>query len=166
MGGCPFLYAPWLRLSSSPFLLPSWQIFSPSGQIFGKKGQKLIFICSILSYPRIFGDNKRQKPNIFLKCGCKVGAGLGLLGCFHRVHLVQACRLSRDSGPEGSCPLSSGRVFPAFWSLCCFAFGALVANMALFRVLRGFLARFGGFVWVCIAWVLCVACEAFARVNS
>lgn len=25
----------------------------------------------------IFGDRNRQKPNIFLKCGCKVGAGCG-----------------------------------------------------------------------------------------
>ena len=39
--------------------------------------------------------------------------------------------------------------------------GALLANVALFRVLRGFLDGFGGFVWVCLAWVLCVDCGAF-----
>ena len=32
--------------------------------------------------------------------------------------------------------------------------------MPLFRVLRAFLARFVGFVWVCVVLVLCVACVA------
>mgnify|MGYP003550849453 CR=1 FL=1 len=57
-------------------------------------------------------------------------------------------------------------VFPAFWSLSCFALVVVLANMALFRVLRAFLARFMGFVWVCVAWALCVACVAFVRVWS
>ena len=48
----------------------------------------------------------------------------------------------------------------------CFALGALALNMALFRVLRGFLARFGAVVWVCLVWVLFVACVAFVRVWS
>ena len=54
----------------------------------------------------------------------------------------------------------------AFYPLCCFACGALLANMALFRVLRGFLARFMGFVWVCVILALCVDCGAFVRVWS
>ena len=54
----------------------------------------------------------------------------------------------------------------AFCPLSRFVFGALLANMALFCVLRRFLARFGGFVWVCVACVLCVACGAFVRVWS
>ena len=41
-----------------------------------------------------------------------------------------------------------------------------LANMALFRVLRGFIWVYRLFAWVCIAWVLCVACGAFVRVNS
>ena len=53
---------------------------------------------------------------------------------------------------------------PSFCPLSCFALGALLANMALFRILRGFLAGFGVLVWVCIACVLCVACRAFVRV--
>ena len=32
--------------------------------------------------------------------------------------------------------------------------------MVLFRVLRAFLGRFMGFVWVCVVLVLCVACVA------
>ena len=46
---------------------------------------------------------------------------------------------------------------PSFCPLSRFALGALLANMALFRILMGFLARFGVFVWVCVACVLCVA---------
>ena len=57
-------------------------------------------------------------------------------------------------------------VFPAFCPLSCFALGALLADMPLFRVLRGFLAWFGVFVWVCIGCVLCVVCVAFVRVYS
>ena len=61
---------------------------------------------------------------------------------------------------------SSGRVFPAFWSLCCSSLGASLANMALFCILRAFLAWFGVVVWVCVVLVVCVACVAFVRVWS
>lgn len=44
----------------------------------------------ILSHPRKFGDRNSENTNIFLKCGCKVGAGCG-----------SACLLS-------SCPLGAG----------------------------------------------------------
>ena len=53
-----------------------------------------------------------------------------------------------------------------FYLLFCFALGALIANVALFRVLRAFLEGFGMFVWVCVVLVLCVACVAFVRVWS
>ena len=53
-------------------------------------------------------------------------------------------------------------VFPAFWSLCCFVFGALLADMPLFGVFRGFRGFLGclcGFVWVDVfawfVWLLC-----------
>ena len=42
----------------------------------------------------------------------------------------------------------------------------MLANMPLFGVFRAFLARFGVFVWVCVACVLCVACVVFVRVNG
>ena len=57
-------------------------------------------------------------------------------------------------------------VFPAFYTLAGFMLAVLLANMALFRILRGFLEGFYGFVWVCIAWVLCVACVAFVCVSG
>ena len=61
---------------------------------------------------------------------------------------------------------SSGRVFPPFCPPFRFVLAVLPTNMALFRVLRAFLARFMGFVWVCVVLVLCVACVAFVRVWS
>ena len=79
--------------------------------------------------------------------------------CFQSVHLWQVVGLS-------GLVLSFRAVFPTFWSLCCFALVALLANMALFRILRRFLAWFGVFVWVCVASVLCVACVAFVCVSG
>ena len=70
------------------------------------------------------------------------------------------------SGPAGGWLWSSGRVFRCFCPLSRFVFGALPLKYAFIRVLRGFLARFVGFVWVCVACVLCVACGAFVCVNS
>lgn len=65
-------------------------------------------------------------------------------------------------------PVSCGvfRCFVLPFVLCCFACGVLCLDMALFSVLRAFLAWFGVLVWVCIVCVLCVACRAFVRVNS
>ena len=53
-----------------------------------------------------------------------------------------------------------------FYLLYCFALGALIANVALFRALRAFLEGFMGFVWVCVVLALCVDCGAFVCVNS
>ena len=61
--------------------------------------------------------------------------------------------------------LSSGGVFSTFCPLSCFMLVVLLANMALFAILRGFLEGFWGFVWVCSFWVLCVACGAFVCVR-
>ena len=54
----------------------------------------------------------------------------------------------------------------AFCPLRCFALGAFLLNMALFRVFKAFLEGFMGFVWVCLSCVLFVACVAFVRVWS
>ena len=55
---------------------------------------------------------------------------------------------------------------PSFCPLSRFVFGALSLNMALFRVLRAFLAWFGVVVWVCVVLVVCVACGAFVCVSG
>ena len=51
---------------------------------------------------------------------------------------------------------------PSFCLLSRSSLGALLANMALFRVFRAFLARFVGFVWVwllwCFTWVVGLLC--------
>ena len=79
---------------------------------------------------------------------------------FWRVHWWQVCRLF-DAQDLPKCRLwSSGRVFPPFCPLSCCALVGSLANMALFRVLMAFLARFVGFVWVCVVLVFCVACVA------
>ena len=82
---------------------------------------------------------------------CPLGAGVQAFGA---------------SGPAEGWRCSSGRVFPAFCPLCCFACGGLLANMALFRVFRAFLEGLMGFVWVCVGWALCVACGAFVCVSG
>ena len=151
---------------SSCSMLPSWQISGQSGRKWAKTGQKQRFICLFLSHLGKIGDNKRQKPNIFLKCGCKVGAGCGS-ACLpfgvstgaglHALYAILLTLAKMDGMPPDAqpfCPLSR--------SAC----GVLCLNMALFRVLRAFLGGFMCFVWVCVAWVICVACVAFVRVWS
>ena len=63
--------------------------------------------------------------------------------------------------------LSSCGVLPPFCLLSRFALGAFPLNMALFRVLRAFLGRFMGFVWVCVvlvfAWLVWLLCACGVR---
>ena len=55
-----------LSSCSLPLLLPSWQIFRQSGQIFGKKWQKLDFIWYALVFSRDFRRPKEAKFKIYL----------------------------------------------------------------------------------------------------
>ena len=74
---------------------------------------------------------------------------LALLGCIYCAHW---CRLSRVQDlPEVALVLWS--CVPSFCPLSRFVFGALLANMALFRVFRAFLEGFGVVVWVCVVLV-------------
>ena len=82
------------------------------------------------------GDNKGQNTNIFLKC--REGERLErwslpafIVSTWCSLSRFRTCR-NAGSGPLVVCS-------PPFVR---FAFGALLANMALFRILRGFLARF------------------------
>ena len=98
---------------------------------------------------------------------CKVGAGCGsarlpfivstcvsVQGC--SCYFADVSKIGQDSA---GCS--------AFYPLCCFALVALLANMALFRVLRAFLAGFGAFVWVCVvlvfAWLVWLLCACGVR---
>ena len=75
------------------------------------------------------------------------------------VHWVQVVGLSRlQDLPEVALVLW-WRV-PLLCPLSRCALGALYLKYAFIRVLRGFLARFGVVVWVCVVLRLCVACVA------
>ena len=102
------------------------------------------------------GKNK----NLFYFRGFRGAAFILFCGGGGRAHRVQVVQGAWASGGLSWC------VFPAFCPLYCFVLVALLANMALFRVLRGFLAGFMGFAWVCVGWVLCVACGAFVCVSG
>ena len=95
------------------------------------------------------------------------GCGLWLcLPAFWRVCWCGSVRLSRlqDLPEVGSGPLVVCSLL--FSPLCCSALGALIANMALFRVFKAFLEGFGVVAWVCVVLVACVACVVFVRVWS
>ena len=119
-----------------------------------------------MSNPRDLGDRKAQNLNIFLKVREGERLEMWSLAYIYRVHLVQVCRLFDAQDLPERWLWSSGRVFPSFCPLSRFVFGALSLNVALFRVLRAFLAWFVVSVWVCVVLVLCVACVAFVRVWS
>ena len=56
--------------------------------------------------------------------------------------------------------------YSAFRLLSRFVLGVLPLKYAFIRILRGFSARFGVVVWVCVVLVLCVACGAFVCVSG
>ena len=85
---------------------------------------------------------------------------------FHGVHWSRGVQAFEDSGPAGGWLWSSGGVSHAFCPLYCFVLVVSLANMALFRVLRGFLARFGVRMYVCVGLGFCVDCGVFVRVWS
>ena len=83
-------------------------------------------------------------------------------GVFHRVHW---CRCAGFLSVLYWL-VSSGGALPAFCPFYCIVLVVSLANMALFRVLKAFLAGFGVLVWVCMGLVLCLDCVAFVRVWS
>ena len=107
----------------------------------------------------IFGDKKGQNLNIFLKYGTGVQCRVLLSWC------VSSCPL----GAGGALLLPLFGCVPSL-SPCLCPFPTLLAvslvNMALFRVLRGFLARFGVRMYVCMGLGVCVDCGAFVCVRG
>ena len=111
----------------------------------------------------ILGDNKGQNLNIFLKVREGERLERWSVACLLACPLVAG---GRGSGPACCLALVLWSCVPSFCPLSRSSLGALSLNVALFRILRAFLARFGAFVWVCIGSVLCVDCGAFVRVWS
>ena len=162
MGGVPFCMLAIYQTGFHSLLLPD-SSGAPQGQKgieLGQKVAKVNFSLGCLVFSRYFWRQQTAKSkHIFGKwCECVVSCA-PLVEVFHRVHWVQVVR---------SCSLSLGVFRPFCPCLCPFPalLAVSLANMALFRVLRAFLARFGVFVGVCVAWVLCAACVAFVRVWS
>ena len=141
-GGCPsfmpFQYSTGIYFVPA-FILSGRQFSAHRGKFSAKQGKSEFFFGVLWCFLGKIGDQKGQNTNIFLKYGAGVSC---------RVLLWWWCPLVAyvpDSGPAG--PVigrlwSSCGVFHAFCPLVCFACGALRLNMALFRVLRGFLEGF------------------------
>lgn len=166
-GGCPLFYAHYI--AGIPFVLCAFP-FAPSslsrayhqGKNAPKRGKSyILFACFCVLSGN--WDTERGKKQRYI---WKVGAGCGAKWCRMWALWLPAvaCHWCRWSGCFLMLCLRG--VFPAFFPLSCFAFGALHLNMALFGFLRGFSAGFRVVVWVYIALVLCVACGAFVRVYS
>ena len=89
-----------------------------------------------------------------------------LVVVFHRVHWSRGVQAFDASGPAGGWLWSYSGALHAFCPLYCTVLVVSLANMALFRVLKAFLAGFMVRMCVCMGLVLCVDCVAFVRVWS
>ena len=104
-------------------------------------------------FSRDFRRQQRAKcKHIFeIWCVCVVVCSFG--GGFYRVHWSRGRPAFEESGPAIGWLWSSLGVFRPFalpLSLSCFACGALHLNMALFRILRGFLEGFMVLMYICM----------------
>lgn len=146
-GGVPsfmlFLHIAGHPLSASPSILSG----SHSVQKGSKRGKSKCFFGGCLVFSR---ENRRPKTAKF------------------KIYLIfEDCRASGVALSlwRWSCPLGAGvqgagasgvlrcvfRAFlPAFCPLSCFARGGLLANMALFRILRRFFAGFRVWMYICM----------------
>ena len=147
--GGPFCMLP---NSKGAFILPALHKGKRASNQ-GKIGQKLDFICSLWCFLGDFGDRKRQKPNIFLKCGAGVGLVVRCLSA------LIACPLGRSLQAVS---ISFG-VFPAFCPLYCFCFPAIALKYgsishfnAVFSVVWGWCV--GLYCWRALRglWGFCV----------
>ena len=98
--------------------------------------------------------------------GAGVWSCVPLVVVFHRVHWSEDSGPFGASGPAGRLALVLWWRVPPFSPLSRFACGTLRLNMALFRVLGAFLARFVGFgVGLCCLGALRGLCGFCARVE-
>ena len=120
----------------------------------GETGQKLKYICLLLCFLGIFGDQRGQNLNIFLKIRKEYGRRGGRLACLHCVHWLQVVQGFGASGGLSVCvPLLLSSLSLCLWCVAC-KYGSI-------SHFKGFLGGFICLVWVCAVLVLCVACGAF-----
>ena len=117
----------------------------------------MYFIWCALVFSRDFRRQQRAKSKYIFESEEGKRLEIWSLACPEVCPLVQAFE---GAGPAGVLALVLWSCVPSFCPLSRFVLGVLLANMALFRVLRVFLARFVGFVCVCVVCGLCVACGA------
>ena len=153
-GGVPS-FVPFLYIAKGASFLPAFilsgrQFSAYRGKFSAKTGKSYILFGGRWCFLGILGDNKGRNPNIFLNIRKEGGvlrwSAAGLLAC----PLVAGGRGFRGSGPAGGWLWSSGGVFPAFWSLYCFAFVGLPLKYAFIRVLRAFLEGFVVRMYICM----------------
>ena len=139
-------------------LLPESSI-TPQGQKgieSGQKGSKVnIYLLGFVS-PREFRRPKTAKVKYILGLGLSLWLSLwgggGATGC-------------RWCAPAPSLWVCSVPL-PSLCPLSRFPFLLCLSNMPLFSVFRGFLARFGARMYICMGWGLCVDCGAFVCVRG
>ena len=109
------------------------------------------FFLLVFVSPRENRRQERAKSKYIFEMWVQiVQVSPALLGCIYRVHLGMCAGslcyfadVSKIGQDTAGCS--------AFYPLCRFVLGALSLNMALFRVLRAFLARF----WGCCVGLCC-----------
>lgn len=151
-GGCPFLYA--LHIAKEvlfpppfflPFLLHRGKFSAYRGKFSAKMGKSEFFLACFGVFSGKSETKNGKNKDIFYFRGFRGAAFILFCGGGGGVHWVQVVGLS------GVCRSFRG-VFPPFCpcfsSLCCFACGRLLANMALFAILRGVSAWFGVQVYI------------------
>ena len=146
-GGCPS-FMPFLHIAKGlPSCLPSSSPvvnFQPIGANFRQKVAKVNFSLVCLGVLSGFSETKKGKSEIYF----------GFEDCRASVVALHLWRWWCPLGAGGALLLPLFGCVPSLFSLplslSCFACGALHLNMALFRVLRVFLAGFGVRMYVCI----------------
>ena len=116
---------------------------TPQGQKGIESGQKVakvnIYFLAFVFSREFWRPQTAKSKHIFGKwCWC-VWSCAPLVVVFHRVHWRRCAGFLSVL----YWLVSSGGALHAFCPLYCFVLAVSLANMALFRVLRGFLARFG-----------------------
>lgn len=105
------------------------------------------FFLLAFVFSRDFGRPKTAKFKIYFNFEAFV---VLLSSSFVVAVVVSTCgRWCRVQGLQVSCGVFRPFV-PAFRPFAASACGALLANMALFRILRGFLAGFGVRMYICM----------------
>ena len=162
-GGCPS-FMPFLHIAKGlPSCLPSSSLvvnFQSIGANFQQNRSKMNKFLGVLGVFSGKSETKNGKSEIYFGFGAFV---VLLSSSFVVAVVVSTC--GRWCAPAPSLWVCSAPL-PFLCPLSCFACGALHLNMALFRILRGFLEGFMVRMYICTGCGLCVDCGAFVCVRG